>query len=235
MACCQLNTKELSEVMRTACQPDPYKHISITEGLILNMQNCFKDYKRYLHILICILNLVWPKKVKLNVEQLYMLSLLHSQYMYHACWCSGDFRSQCISRHGIGPHSRNIVSNIRSANWIEHNCFMVLFCVLSRLSPVTAPTMSLTWAACGPAASISKWFTVTSQACGDIYSHRSFVIGRSQAGRISDVSYCWVWFRTAPIVDQISHKWSRIKYCSILWWSSKIPILMESNFGMKFA
>ena len=29
---------------------------------------------------------------------------------YHACRCSGDFRSQCISRHGIDPKSRNIPS-----------------------------------------------------------------------------------------------------------------------------
>ena len=37
-----------------------------------------------------------------------MLSVLHSQY--RACWCSGDFRSQGISRHGIDPKSRNIPS-----------------------------------------------------------------------------------------------------------------------------
>ena len=28
-----------------------------------------------------------------------LLSVLHSQY--HACWCTGDFESQCISRHDI--------------------------------------------------------------------------------------------------------------------------------------
>ena len=37
----------------------------------------------------------------LTLEQQYMLSVLHNQYMYHAYWCSGDFRSQGISRHGI--------------------------------------------------------------------------------------------------------------------------------------
>ena len=26
---------------------------------------------------------------------------------YHACWCAGDFWSQCISRHDIEPQSRN--------------------------------------------------------------------------------------------------------------------------------
>ena len=37
-----------------------------------------------------------------------MLSVLHSQY--HACWCTGDFRSQCINRHGIDHQSRIIPS-----------------------------------------------------------------------------------------------------------------------------
>ena len=39
-----------------------------------------------------------------------MLPVLHSQY--HACWCTGGFRSQCISRHGIDPQSRNIPSPV---------------------------------------------------------------------------------------------------------------------------
>ena len=37
-----------------------------------------------------------------------LLSVLHSQY--HACWCTVDFRSQFINRHGIGTQSRNISS-----------------------------------------------------------------------------------------------------------------------------
>ena len=45
--------------------------------------------------------------MKLSLEQLEMLSVLHSQY--HACWCSGDFRSQGISRHGIYPQIKNIL------------------------------------------------------------------------------------------------------------------------------
>ena len=44
----------------------------------------------------------------LTLEQQYMLSVLHSQF--HACWCSGDFRSQGISRYGIDPQSQNIPS-----------------------------------------------------------------------------------------------------------------------------
>ena len=76
--------------------------------LTLNMLNWLKNYKRYIHVLIHILDLTWPKKMKLSLEQLYMLSVLHSQY--HACWCTGDFRSQCISRHGIDPQSENIPS-----------------------------------------------------------------------------------------------------------------------------
>ena len=77
-------------------------------NLTLNMLNCFKDYKRYIHILNQISNLAWPKWMKLSLEQHYILYVLHSQY--HACWCTGDFRSQCISRHDIDPQSRNIPS-----------------------------------------------------------------------------------------------------------------------------
>ena len=46
--------------------------------------------------------------MQLTLEQKYMLSILLSQY--HSCWCSGDFRGQCISRHGIDPQSRNMPS-----------------------------------------------------------------------------------------------------------------------------
>ena len=42
------------------------------------------------------------------MEQLYMLPNLCWQY--HACWCSGDFRSQGISRHSVDPKSQNIPS-----------------------------------------------------------------------------------------------------------------------------
>ena len=55
-----------------------------------------------------VLALAGRKYVKLTLEQQYMLSVLHSQY--HACWCSGDFESQGISRRGIGQISRNIPS-----------------------------------------------------------------------------------------------------------------------------
>ena len=76
--------------------------------LYMYMLNWFNDYKRHIHILNCILDLAWPKWMKLNLEQQYMPSVLHSQY--HACWCSGDFRSQVICRHGIDCQSRNIPS-----------------------------------------------------------------------------------------------------------------------------
>ena len=55
--------------------------------LTLNMLNCFKDYKRYIHIVNCILDLAWPKLMKLTLELHYMFSVLHSQY--HACWTLG--------------------------------------------------------------------------------------------------------------------------------------------------
>ena len=55
-----------------------------------------------------ILDLAWPTLMKLTLEQQYALCVLHSQY--HACWCTGDFRSQCISRHGTmyWPHKAGI-------------------------------------------------------------------------------------------------------------------------------
>ena len=39
---------------------------------------------------------------------LYILSVLQSRC--RVCWCSGDFRGQCISRHCIDPHSQEIPS-----------------------------------------------------------------------------------------------------------------------------
>ena len=68
--------------------------------LTFNMLNCFKDYKRYILILNCILDLAWHKEMKLTLEQ-YMLSVLHS--LYHACWRSVNFRSQDIIRHRLTP------------------------------------------------------------------------------------------------------------------------------------
>ena len=74
----------------------------------LNMLSCFKDYKKFIHILDRILDLAWPKYMKLSLEQKYVLSVLYSKY--HARWCSGDFKIQCISRHDIDPQSWNIPS-----------------------------------------------------------------------------------------------------------------------------
>ena len=65
------------------------------------MLNCFNDYKRYINIFNHISDLIWAKYMKFSLEQQYMLSVLHKQH--HACWCTGDFRSQSISRHGIDP------------------------------------------------------------------------------------------------------------------------------------
>ena len=72
------------------------------------MLNCFKDHKRHIPILNRIVDLASPKLMKLTLEQQYMLSVLHNQY--HACCCSGDFRSQGISRLGVDPQSWNILS-----------------------------------------------------------------------------------------------------------------------------
>ena len=78
--------------------PDSHHNSSIST---LNMLNCFKEYKRYIHIFCHILELVQKKKTKFTMEQPFLLPIL--SWQYHACWCSGDFRSQGISRHGIDP------------------------------------------------------------------------------------------------------------------------------------
>ena len=70
------------------------------------MLNCFKDYKRYIHILDFIMDLALPRSMELTLEQKYMLFVQQSQY--YACWCAGDFRSQGIGRLGIEPQSRDI-------------------------------------------------------------------------------------------------------------------------------
>ena len=43
-----------------------------------------------------------------SLTKMHGVSVLGSQY--HVCWCTDDFRSQCISRHGIDTQSRNIPS-----------------------------------------------------------------------------------------------------------------------------
>ena len=42
------------------------------------------------------------------MEQPHMLHILYCQY--HSCWCLGNLRSQGISRNGIDPQSRSILS-----------------------------------------------------------------------------------------------------------------------------
>ena len=76
--------------------------------LTLNMLNCFEDYKICIHISYHILDFIQQKKIKVSMEQPYVLPILYCQC--HACWCTGDFRSQCINRHGIDLQSRNIPS-----------------------------------------------------------------------------------------------------------------------------
>ena len=81
--------------------------------LSLNMLNFFKVFKRYLYILILFQNESWYVSLEWYFIHLLFLAL-EQQYMaillcrYHACWCSGDFRSQGINRHGIDLLSRNI-------------------------------------------------------------------------------------------------------------------------------
>ena len=68
----------------------------------------FKDYRRCIHISYHILDCVQQKKTTFIMEQPHMWPTLYSQY--HSCCCSGNLRSQGISRHGIDQISRNIPS-----------------------------------------------------------------------------------------------------------------------------
>ena len=80
--------------------------------LTLNMLNCFKDCERCIYISYHISDFVHQMKSRFTMEQLYTLPILYFQY--HVCWCSGDFRSQRINRHGIDPKARKYsVSSIR--------------------------------------------------------------------------------------------------------------------------
>ena len=69
------------------------------------MLNSVKDYKRYIDILNCILDLPLNKCMKLTLKQQFMLSVLYNEY--YTCWCSGDFRSQDISSHDIDLPNQN--------------------------------------------------------------------------------------------------------------------------------
>ena len=101
--------------------------------LSLSMLNCIKDYKRYVHFLNRVWDFAWSKSTKSTLEQQCMLSVLHSQY--HAFWCSGDFRSQNITRHGIDhPKSEYSVSSIK---WVKST---VVTTITWQSSRIHAPT-----------------------------------------------------------------------------------------------
>ena len=61
----------------------------------------------------------------IHIAQL-ILPVLHSQH--HACWCTGDFSRQCISRRGIDPQIWNILflasEGLISQHWLDryHKC-----------------------------------------------------------------------------------------------------------------
>ena len=104
-----------------------YYHQCVGFWLTLNMLNCFKDYKRYIHISYHIFEFAQQKKTNFTMEQRYKLPVLHRQY--HACWCSGDFRSQGISRYGVDPWSWNIPSPASEELMIYHysSYFIIIF------------------------------------------------------------------------------------------------------------
>ena len=85
--------------------------------LTLNMLNRFKD-----HIFSSFesyLGFGFTPVDEITLEPQYTLSVQHSQY--HACWCSGDFRSQGTNRHAIDLQSRNIPSPAWEKLMLNHN------------------------------------------------------------------------------------------------------------------
>ena len=87
--------------------------------------------------------------MKLTLELQYMLSVLQSLFIYHARWCSGDFRSQSISRHGIGSQSWNIISSIRRVNpyhacWVQINALGVVSLRFRELSKIFSRHLCIT-------------------------------------------------------------------------------------------
>ena len=75
---------------------------TLCQFLTHNMLNCFKDYKRCIHIPYHILDFV--QQNRFTMEQPYMLLILYCQY--HSC----NLGSQGINRNGIDQISRNIPS-----------------------------------------------------------------------------------------------------------------------------
>ena len=74
------------------------------------------------------------------MEQRCILCVLHIQY--HACWCSGDFRSQVISRHDTDPQGGNIPGTSLLTHWgaykrqlNNHHCFRSWLVAWSAPSP----------------------------------------------------------------------------------------------------
>ena len=87
---------------RAACRVPCKRSFSIA------MLNCFKGYKRCIHILYHILDFIQLMNTKFTMEQPYILPILYCYYQ--ACWCPGDVGSQGISRDGTDPQSWNIPS-----------------------------------------------------------------------------------------------------------------------------
>ena len=65
-----------------------------------------------------------------------MSSVLHRQY--HACWCSGDFRSQGISRYGIDPQGWNIRSTASDELIVHYKCNIFLWNWLNAIRNLSA-------------------------------------------------------------------------------------------------
>ena len=98
--------------------------VSIVVQSLMNSEHaelCFKITKDI--FTFWIVSSIWLHTSGLNKllnNKQCLLAVWHSQY--HACWCSGDFRSLGINRHGIDPQKQEYYAPA-SAELITNLCF----------------------------------------------------------------------------------------------------------------
>ena len=121
------------------------------------MLNCFKDYKRCIHISYHICDFVQQKKTKFTIEQPYMLPMLCWQY--HACWCSGNCISMMTSSHWnifciTGPLWRETSSpsqrprNLLDVRNVEFGAFFVVNLYMLLNKQLICLSLEMPWQSC---------------------------------------------------------------------------------------
>ena len=83
-----------------------YLIVKLHRLLILNMLNCFKYYKRCIHISYHILGVCSTEEDQIHYGvTLHVAYPILSRVQDHARWCPGDIMSQGIDRHWYWPNN----------------------------------------------------------------------------------------------------------------------------------